>query len=527
MIRPTEQPRSRMPTRPRLIPALVRCAAAALLGWTAAPLHAQGSGFESQNFPPPEIRVNPLPVFFPPNPPPLGRAIARTPTQPGRLTAPAELRSFVNEYFYPQLASRIQQRSLPEKLALRVDAYRAAKAARRHELTAELERLRDQPAAERAKALAAFAGQQAAGLAELEKTAEELRRDLSSRDFAWGALRQWKLNEGERRGFSPIEIAQVMRAFAFYQDGLELTQRGWLREIAIELNMAAETTASATAGQPYLFFPPEPARVLLPDDAPADVAAKVARFETTKSRLKKALYDAAYAQDGQTLGFLRTNGLRAVAEKQAGALRELDALAEDIRRGLAGYAEPGAIAERSPLPAALQDRLASLMSNYSTAQKQAAAQIDALLEEHRLLPFQATYRFESDALRFVVIPRGSNLSAEARANVEMLRQQVSAVADDYGRRVADLINEKDALRAEISAVLGPGRAAGVDQAMLAGMRVANARETADLYRDYRIAVFQPGLSPAQRRLLFDGVVEQLDLPLPRGEMQPTRRAETW
>jgi hypothetical protein len=59
------------------------------------------------------------------------------------------------------------------------------------------------------------------------------------------------------------------------------------------------------------------------------------------------------------------------------------------------------------------------------------------------------------------------------------------------------------------------------------MRVATARETASVYRDYRVALFQPGLSPEQRRLLFDGVMEQLELPLPRGELQPVYRAPTW
>lgn len=514
--------------RPRPLPGVARLLAPALLALAVTPvLSGQGSGFDSPNFPSNEYRVTPLPVFFPPNPPPLGRAIARAPAQPGRLTAPVQLKSFVNEPFYPQLGSRLYQNNLSEKLAARVDAYRANKASLRHDLTAELERVRDQPAPDRATALTAFAGKQAPALATLETTAEELRRDLYSSDLAWGALRLWKLNDGERRGFSPLEIAQVMRAFAFYQDGLLPAQRQLLREIAIELTMAAESTASATAGQPYLFFPPEPARVLLPDDTPADVAAKVARFETKKSGLKKELYDAAYAQDGQKLGFLRTNGLRAVAEKQAGALKELEDLAEEIRRGLANYAEPAAIAERSPLPARLQDRVASLMSNYSTLQKQAAAQVEAVLEAGRFLPFQATYRFENDALRFLVVPRGPNLTADARTKIEELRQQVSAVADDYGRRVADMINEKDAIRAEIGASAGTARAAAVDQLLLTAMRVATARETADIYRDYRIAVFQPGLSPAQRRLLFDGVIEQLDLPLPRGELQPTRRAETW
>jgi hypothetical protein len=32
--------------------------------------------------------------------------------------------------------------------------------------------------------------------------------------------------------------------------------------------------------------------------------------------------------------------------------------------------------------------------------------------------------------------------------------------------------------------------------------------------DYRLALFEPGLSPGQRRLLFDLAVEEFHLPLP-------------
>ena len=43
------------------------------------------------------------------------------------------------------------------------------------------------------------------------------------------------------------------------------------------------------------------------------------------------------------------------------------------------------------------------------------------------------------------------------------------------------------------------------------------QELWDKYRDYQTAVLEPGISAAQRRLLFDAAVEQLDLPLPAGD----------
>ena len=45
-------------------------------------------------------------------------------------------------------------------------------------------------------------------------------------------------------------------------------------------------------------------------------------------------------------------------------------------------------------------------------------------------------------------------------------------------------------------------------------------ETWRSYRNYQIAVFEPGLSPEQRRLLFDLALEKLSLPLPAGEIPP-------
>ncbi|MEI6464070.1 MAG: hypothetical protein WCQ89_05070 [Verrucomicrobiota bacterium] len=42
-----------------------------------------------------------------------------------------------------------------------------------------------------------------------------------------------------------------------------------------------------------------------------------------------------------------------------------------------------------------------------------------------------------------------------------------------------------------------------------------------------LAVLGVFAAPVQRRLRLDGVIAQLNLLLPRGELQPTRRAATW
>ena len=510
----------------------LRCVAFSLVGFAPfanTTLRAQDGGFGSggdlqRSMP----RLDPQLLFFPPNPPPLGRSIGRAPAG-GRGVAPPELAAYVSEFFYPPLASRLVTKTLNDRLRGRLDRYREAKLALQRELREQIDRVRSADPETRTSELAAFARRQTPRIVELEKTAEQLRRDLITSENHWSAVRQWKLGDRDRRGFSPIEIGVVIRGYAYYHPNLLPGQRRLLREIFLELANAADSAENAAVAQPYLFFPPEPARVLLPDDLPTAIAAKVAAYQTRKSRLKKELYDAVYEQDSHTFSFLG-NSIKTLAAKQAAALAELETLAEEIRRGLAGVADPETIAERSPLPPRLQNRVAVLLSTYTTLQREASARIDAILADAKVLPMQASYRFEGDGLKYLVIParagRGG-MSPELAAQINAVRQRIGDVAEDFGRRVVEVLNERDAIRTEIGHVLGNTKASAIDGALTAASRVATAKATHDSYRDYRVAVFQPGLSPEQRRLFFDSVVESLELPLPRGELQPMNRSSTW
>src|SRR3954466_15578622 len=75
------------------------------------------------------IRLDPVLIFFPPNPPPMGRAIARNAMPPSRFTAPGELAAYVKEPFYPPLSTRLSTKTLNEKLRAQLERYRAAKTA--------------------------------------------------------------------------------------------------------------------------------------------------------------------------------------------------------------------------------------------------------------------------------------------------------------------------------------------------------------------------------------------------------------
>ncbi|MSU72513.1 MAG: hypothetical protein EXS43_09250 [Opitutus sp.] len=468
--------------------------------------------------PPPSNLPEPVTVFFPPPPPPHGRTIVRNPAR-----APAELAAHVNELFYPALATRLDTGNLRDGLRTRLDQHRATKLALQHELRAELNRLRDAKPATRLAELTTLNRRQTPKLVELEAAAEQLRRDLTISRRTWGALREWHLGNDDPRGYAPGEVAEVMRAAAYVSDDLSLDQRGLLREIAIELETPADSAANASKAQPYLFFLPSPARALLPEDVSAGVAARLATYQPKKSALKKELYDAVYAQDGAKLGFLR-HPLKPLAEKQAARFAELETLAEEIRRGLDPFVVSPPPLGRSPLPPTLQARLDRAGAGFLAAQREAAARIDAVVGAAREVRMTSDYRFESGRLTFAVRPipdpRESRRGVE---RVDTVRAGVAAVAEAYALRLADFVRDRETIRTEAVGALGATRTDQVEPALVAALSLAAVRDTADLYREYRLAIFQPGLSPEQRRLLFDGAIERLQLPLPGGKRQPMSR----
>jgi hypothetical protein len=478
----------------------------------------------------PREMVRRLVIFFPPTPPPLDQPVTPiSAVAPAPFAPPADLAPYVGECFYPQLGSCLALGQLNDKLRSRLDAYRAEKRALQNELRAELDRASAADATARRTALETLARKQAARLDALERTAERLRRDLEIENGDWSAWRLWHLGDGERRGDSPGEIAAVMRAYAYFDDSLSLAQRELLREIAMELSVAADTTANATAAQPFVFFSPAPARVTLRDDVPAPLAARIAAFQNRKAALKKQLYDAIFAED-RAMPIFRVLSLKTLAGKQAAPLAELEATAEEIRRGLAELPATTPPAARSPLPAALTRRIFDLVHARAALQREAGAAVDAIVGRSKNLPVRITYRFDPDALRFTVFPnyRAQNPPPAATAKkIDAIRAEISAIADDYGRRLADSVNERDAIRRDVAEAIRDNRPAAVEATLNTAVRLGLQAENAEGYRLYRLAVFEPGMSPEQRRLLFDAALEQLALPLPAGAYQPRDRASTW
>ena len=475
----------------------------------------------------------PVPVFFPINPPPLDRPVSRlAPSNGQTLAPPPELAAYIIEPFYAVLSTHLSRHTLDPKKRQKLDAYRVSRNALLEELESELNHLHEAEPATRRTALTRLAHRQTPRLAELEATAEQLRSDFASGEYDWSALREWRLGQRNQRGDSPVEIGSVMRAGAFYQAGLTSGQRLLLREIAIEITSGAEDAAAASARQPYLFFSPGLTRVVLPEDLSTETAAKVAAFETKKSTLKKELFDVMFTQDGATFAFSRNAAVKTLAARQAPALAQLDVLADEIREGLVNLRSMSPPTSQSPLTPLLTQQTMAIVEARTALQKATREKIDAITAEVPAdYPVAFATTIDAQGVKVRLVPRAGIGRRRITSNdplITKISTKINEVGEDHRQRQEELNRMVDDLRGDVGRVLGAGATPKqIDEALNGVIRYNVQRENEAGYRDYRTAVFEPGLSGEQRRLLLGAALRKLDLPLPDGELQPTRRQDFW
>jgi hypothetical protein len=476
-----------------------------------------------------------LPVFFPPNPPPLGAPTP--PQQPAelRLVAPPELAAYVNEPFYPSLSTRLAQRNLTDRLRQRLDAYRATKTALQTELRAKLAALKDADPATRQRELEAFAPLQTPRIVGLEKAAEQLRGDFlqgglvrlfgSSGD--WNQNRKWRLGQNPLNG-PPAETLsaefQVVRAAVFYQEGLAPAQRRFLREVAMEVQVEAFKPMSAPASSEensLRYFSPETARVRLPDELSAELAAKVEAYAKEKTEIKTELRDAIYQQDRATTA-QRVRALQQLAESQAPRIAALEILAEDIRQGLAILPNPPGPPSPPSVPPELVRRITAYLREKLALRKLLQDKLKELGQG--LTPGSASFAISGFAISSDLLANEMNPNLSGDNRQKSMRDALAAFNRENADHFVELGKEKEAIRSELArfASADPKAVAGksADTLLTEFAEAAQKQETWQHYGEYENAVFQPGLSPEQRRLLFDAAVEKLALPLPGGERIP-------
>jgi hypothetical protein len=492
-------------------------------GYAATRMSDPLSGSSGDGYTPPS-RPFALPIFFPPLPPPLGAPIPQIDLQSAwRTRTPATLEEYVNELFYPALGSRLALHRLSARQKEKIQAYRAEKIALQNELRDRLTALKAADPATRERELAELARLQAPRLAALEKTAEQLRQELVHGEFFqenvdWNMIRDWRLGKAR---FSTTDGAmaaqyQVMLAAAFYQTGLLVEQRGLLREIAYELRTVKRTMSEENLAHanPPLFFSPATARLRLPPGLPVELREKIARYERERSMLKQELRDAIYAQDRAFFASTRKNALEALAQRQAPRFVALEELAEEIRRDFARLPDPMGPPPLPPLPAAFAARVMAFVSEKNAIK---ATVVDKIQQIKTDFNIQRVYSVRNPTgggsdLRMVITP-----SEQSEEQMKTLRTTLQRFNQDIALRQKDLRQKEEEIRRDFAALADREEGRSLEDLLDDYADILQQREEWRLYADYENAVLTPGLSPAQRRLLYDAGVEKLDLPLPPWE----------
>ncbi len=475
------------------------------------------SGFSTYS-----VRTQYRPIYFPPAPPALGEPIPGNTTRVSlaKFSPPNVLASYVYEPFYAPLSPLIFTEDLSRVRREKLDHYRAARTAALDALHAKLDSLQSADAATRQAQLASFATEQGPTLAGLEVTAEDLRAHFVNGGFFqsgsdWNDTRRWRLGDDTRWESTTDEI-KVMTAAAFFQEGLSPAQRRLLRELSMELSDSLQSPGAEialSAPGPFLYFAPEMARIRLPVDLPAAVTEKISAYQAAKAALKNELREELYKQDRAFFDFKRTNALKALAEKQAAGLRTLEQMAEEIRVALAPYPNP-AKPPALPLPVDLSRRIGSYLAEKADWQRVMVSRQEALRAE-----------FPEDRIEYIRQGSGMSLQivgnrrskADTTARRAAAQSALAPFNAEQGKRYDALVREKELLRTEVlkiaTGVAGGAVQRSIDQLMTQFGYAFNQQERWTRYHDYEVAVLEPGLSAAQRRLLFGAAIEKLDLPL--------------
>ena len=409
--------------------------------------------------------------------------------------APAAMAAYINEPFYALLATRLFRNNLGNDISFRLNRYKAEKASLLEELRARLDILRDSEPAVRERELQAFAREQTPRVAALEAEAEDIRHTLcsnaeSSADYLrWIIAHTGSLDHSEEN--RNRMLLSSLKAEVFYREGLSPAQRGLIREVIGEFTDLLNPD-QVPKGQLFRFSP-DTSAILFRENPQGDLFASLLAYRKDKASLQDAILRALYPKVDDPNDAHGTALLRDLAMAQAPRIAALEVQAEDIRRKLAALGDPDQPPKTPAIPAGLQARITAYRSEKLELQKALLARVEEV--------------------------KASRGSAGSAAVSESIRQAIAAFTSENADRYAALGKMRDSIRTGLSELGARNSAPVSPDAMVA--RFSDSLKKLEYYwdyRDYRNAVLQPGLSPEQRRLLFDGALQKLALPLPKGEL---------
>jgi hypothetical protein len=467
-------------------------------------------------------------LYLPPEPPPLEAEIPVLPPFLSGPPAPGELEAFVGEPFYSFLADRLDSGDLPKPLRAEIVSYHEKRVGLEGELRREVLAAESQDPGARADSLARLAEAQDGRLAELESDAQRLFADLRPSGVLGLRVAGADPNDRLARGVGspgatptdPTALrreADRVRAAALLVVGLSPGQRGLLLEAAMDLDSLAKPPASAPPGSRWIAFSPATARIAVPLSPTASLAAAVDLYLSAKLALKSELRDRLWETREQSEDE-RRGSMEALAAAQAPRIARVEALAEDVRRELAAIPDASGPSNVPSLPAELTERitayrqhklvllrtLRSLLSGTTPAGNGGPAGTGGRSAD----PERGTLAWTHD---------GSTATEIQPSN---LRVSVSEFDHRQNELLTALNREEEGIRESLADYVRSNNGAADRKSVNDLLRdFENARqrqEIRDLYRDYRAAVLLPGLTPAERRVLFGAAVGELGLPLPAG-----------
>ena len=428
-------------------------------------------------------------VFFPPLPPFVGQ----TEPDPAALMYPVALAEHVGETFFMAHGSLHFRRLLKPVHHRRIIGYGETRDRLLGELREALTAAGKLPAADSAKALGELATRQDSALRALENQAEKIRADLTYLDDGTAVINlREKFSPGEsdaqRDYFSALHAAH-------FQDGLSIEQRQLLLEIAFGSLLPLASGDNAPE-----FFLPASARLRWPADPDAKLAPLLKEYRALHVRLRDELRReiAQPAPNGK-----RAKQHAALAAQQAPQFEELHQLAERIR---VAAAELPAFDRPAPteFPSELVRTVGQAVADKDAFQAKAKFILAQLGREFAPLRFKLVFR---DKMPVIEVQSAAEQPI-GTAGLKRLDETNQSLLRDYQTLAAGMETARVALQRYRESLGAGAPEAGKLSAQLAQIHLRE--ETWRRYADYRTAVLTPGLSPAQRRLLFNAALRDLE-----------------
>ncbi len=414
---------------------------------------------------------------------------------------PASLADYAGEIFFmPHGSLRLRKLLKPAQLQ-RIDNYCESRDALAAALRTRLAGTAALPPEARRSALAEFAATQQPALLKLEQSAEELRAELTT--FDPGLALERERNSAAARATPGLRTYLSALYAAQFHGGLSLEQRHLLQEIALQ-SVAAPTRRHETRA---VYFLPSSARIRWADLPPASTTL-LARFGELRDALKDEL-QRAVVYDQEALGAAQRAGkYSALATQQAPRFEELHRLAEEIRLTLP---EKSAFAQPPPsrLPADLILQVGQAVARKTAFQAGTERRLQTLNREFAPARFELAFHESEPVINMV---SAADSSGNARPRPKALLARLAEIRGELAREYHELAADTEKARVAVESY----RASLGDEAPLAtGLSaqlaaIYDREETWRRFTDYHAAILIPGLSPAQRRLLFQASLRRLE-----------------